>query len=116
MVMIAIAMIVMSASLLIIAKAAETITWKSFIIFSLIVGGLTYIAINLGNPAVALIAVTGAGVLIAIGAAFLIFAISLKTTIDAIKTVKEMNLDPKKDSNLIKQPIKIIYKAAISYK
>ena len=111
MVMIAIAMIVMSASLLIIAKAAETITWKSFIIFSLIVGGLTYIAINLGNPAVALIAVTGAGVLIAIGAAFLIFAISLKTTIDAIKTVKEMNLDPKKDSNLIKQPIEIICKA-----
>lgn len=108
---IAVALIIMSTSLLIIAKATESLDWEGFGKFCAIVGVLITITLGLGIPAVAALALIGTVVLTAISVAFLIFTVSLKHIISAIQDIVKLNLDPEKDKDIIKLPIDILYSA-----
>ena len=108
-ILIAITMIILSSSILILNEAGKNLSWEAFGMFASIVGLLSGLAIGLGVPAVALLAVTGAGILIMLGIAFMIFGVSLKNIVGSIKTLKELDIDPKNDAEKIMAPITVLF-------
>ena len=108
-ILIAITMIILSSSILILNEAGKNLSWEAFGMFAAIVGLLSALAIGLGVPAVNVLAKAGAITLIMLGAAFMTFAISLKTIVDSIKTLKDLNIDPKNDTDTIKAPIEVLF-------
>lgn len=116
-ILIAITMLIISSSILILNEAGKNISWEAFGMFAAVVVLLAGLAIGLGalasGPQGILIGV-GAAVLIMLGAAFMIFAVSLKTIVDSIKTLKELNIDAEKDAEKIEAPIKVLF-GVLSY-
>ena len=108
-ILIAITMLIVSSSILILNEAGKNLSWGAFGMFAAVVGLLSGLAIGLGAPIVGEMAIFGAGVLIMIGSAFMIFASSLKTIVDSIKTLNGLNIDPKNDADKIKAPITILF-------
>ena len=116
-ILIAITMLIISSSILILNEAGKNLSWEAFGMFAAVVVLLAGLAIGLGalasGPQGILIGV-GAAVLIMLGAAFMIFAVSLKTIVDSIKTLKELNIDAEKDAEKIEAPIKVLF-GVLSY-
>ena len=108
-IIIAITMIILSSSILILNEAGKNLSWEAFGMFAAVVGLLSALAIGLGAPVVGEMAIFGAVVLITLGAAFMTFAISLKTIVDSIKTMKDLNIDTKNDTDKIKAPIEVLF-------
>jgi hypothetical protein len=116
-ILIAITMLIVSSSILILNEAGKNLSWEAFGMFAAVVGLLSGLAIGLGalasGPQGILIGV-GAAVLIMLGAAFMIFAVSLKTIVDSIKTLNGLNIDAEKDAEKIEAPIKVLF-GVLSY-
>lgn len=108
-ILIAITMIILSSSILILNEAGKNLSWEAFGMFAAIVVLLSGLAIGLGYPAVKVLAKAGAITLIMLGAAFMMFAVSLKTIVDTIKTMKDLNIDAKNDAKKIQAPIEVLF-------
>ena len=113
-ILIAITMIVLSSSIIILNEAGKNLSWEAFGMFAAIVVLLSGLAIGLGAPIVGEMAIFGAAVLIMLGAAFMIFANSLKTIVDSIKTMSNLNIDAEKDTEKITAPIEVLF-GVLSY-
>lgn len=110
-ILLSVTLILFGIAITILSKSLENLSWENFGKMCAIIGAMIAFAVGLGIPAVAALALLGIVVLTALATTTIMFAVAIKIICDSIKTIKELNLDPEKDSNILSLPIETLKNA-----